>query len=174
VTGSAEWLVVLFGTVAGIGIAYWLLYPWAMLVHELGHAATALALTDGRSTVQIGVDPDRSVTVGRLTVRVDPYAWRQRWYGYCHYETTPDGRYERAAMSLAGPAASLVVLAVTLAALAHAERMAFYTLFGLAFLVAAQVVTTVVPTTYSEEWGGPYGGTDSDGRRALRALRGLR
>jgi hypothetical protein len=157
----------------GLSLAWWLLMPLSVLAHELGHAAVALALTDGRPSVQIGVDPDRSVTLGRLTLRVDPRAWRQQWYGYCRYGATPDGRFGRAALSLAGPVASGLVLAAAAAGTTWAEGLARYTLVGLGFWTGAQLVVTLAPVTYPE-WMGAYAGLDSDGKQAMEALRGRR
>ena len=144
--------------------------PIATFAHELGHAAALLALTGGDATVIVGGDRWQW-TRGRLSIRVDPAGWRRQWYGFCRYSVVPSGTGREVAVHLAGPAASVAVLAVVFALAGVTDGVAHFGLASAFWLTASQVTATLAPVRYPS-WLGEYGNHPSDGLQAWRALAG--
>ena len=94
-----------------------------VLVHELGHAAAGLALTDGRVEVAVGERPDQLVLeAGRLQLGLSASPSPG---GECRIDSselrTPKAE---AWIAAAGPAASLLTAVVLLSASASARPTA--------------------------------------------------
>jgi hypothetical protein len=134
--------------------------PLLVLLHELGHAFAALALTDGE--VKIRMRPGYALVV----------------WGECIYEPervrTPRGE---ALIAAAGPAVSLVAaVALGWAALEttplgyHRGEFGTRVLDAGAICAAGQLFLTALPLRYGAGLG-PHGG-ESDGRAVWRILTG--
>lgn len=123
----------------------------AILFHEAGHAAFALAVTRQPVTLQVGFGPAASIGLGRLELRLGPILFG----GFCTCEDIRR-RGDRALVAAAGPVASIF-----LAAAAWSMRGQFTdeVIFPSVFMA----VFTLVPMRYP-------GGVDSDGLAILRAL----
>jgi hypothetical protein len=124
--------------------------PLLVLLHELGHALTAMALTDGGVSVEL------------------------RKAGLMGGAATYDGelRYRRAEawIAAAGPAVSLAVAAVLWFAWVKSGADSVVTLLGAGALGATfQFFTSALPLRYGAGLGGP---ADSDGRVIWRVLTG--
>jgi hypothetical protein len=92
---------------------YLLTMPFLLLLHELGHAAAALALRPGGVAVGIGREPHLfHIVLGRLMVAFHPWVGFWRAHGVCMYQR-PESRTEDAIIAAAGPAASLLACIVT-------------------------------------------------------------
>jgi hypothetical protein len=133
--------------------------PPLVLVHELGHAFAALALTDGE--VKIRMRPGYAVLL----------------WGECTYE--PDSiRTPRAEalIAAAGPAVSLVTAVAlgwpALEAASATDQPGFaHQALGVGALCAAgQLLITALPLQYGAGLGAP--GSESDGRAVWRILTG--
>lgn len=133
----------------------------AIVFHEAGHAAFALAVSRGPVTLQAGFGPTAGVHIGRLELRVGPVLLG----GVC----THDGgerRGDRVLIAAAGPVASIF-----LTALAWSLRDELWALLHPLGPLADQVsiasgfmaLFTLVPMRYPG-----YG--ESDGLAILRAL----
>lgn len=131
-----------------LGIAW---APVLVLLHELGHVAAAMALSDGEVELELHA--------GGLfggTVSFDPARIRR-------------ARSE-AWIAAAGPAVTLAVALVLWLAWLGSEADSLVTLLGAgAFSATLQFVTTAVPLRYGAGLGGP---ADSDGRVIWRVLTG--
>lgn len=137
----------------------WLLFPllataWApllVLLHELGHALTAMALTDGRVSIHM-----RGAGLLGGAVHYEPAALRRR-------------RGE-AWIAAAGPAVSLVAAALLWVAWLDSGAESLATVLGAgAFTATLQLFTSALPFRYGAGLGGP---ADSDGRVMWRVLTG--
>src|SRR5207248_2655762 len=100
-----------------------LFFPFATLIHELGHAFAALLLTPHHVQIRIGEGPlVWSGRCGRLTLlfhrAANPHrlnVWRDVMNassGLAWIPSAPSQRWRRALFALAGPAASLLLSAV--------------------------------------------------------------
>ena len=144
--------------------------PLLVFLHEFGHAAVALALTDSPIRIALGDDPEPLVTVGRLTVSA---SFLSGWIGFSHAEGEMRPT-ERAAYALAGPAVSLAVCLTAFGLVRGGvgdPRIALV-LEAVALGAGWQFLVTAAPVRYPEWWTDAYAGHSSDGHRALRALRG--
>jgi hypothetical protein len=127
---------------------------FAILVHELGHAAVGLATTDGLVRVRVGREPPAfTARLGRLVMSLDPRPSRGRTEGSAAM-AGPFTPAARAACVLAGPLAE--------GAFATALVLVGRPLFGT--LIACSAAWNLVPRH--------VGSLKSDGRHALEALRG--
>jgi len=137
----------------------WLLFPllaiaWSpllVLLHELGHALTAMALTDGPVSIHM-----RGAGV---------------FGGAVHYEPATLRRSRAEAwIAAAGPAVTMVVAAVLWLAWLDGGTESLATVLGAgAFTATLQLFTSVLPFRYGAGLGGP---ADSDGRVIWRVLTG--
>lgn len=145
--------------VAGLGI-FALLFV-VVLVHELGHAAVALARTDGLVLVHVGRSPGLvRVRVGRLDLTLDPRPGDEDEAGWA-LVVADMSRYEAVAYALAGPAANLGLTLLLAPPLVMLSGTA-------AYAVGAVVVLSLVVGLWNLVTPQP----GSDGRHALAALRG--
>jgi hypothetical protein len=152
--------------------AVWVLAVPLTLLHELGHALTALALGVRRVIVRVGWQPTRAWALGRLELRIR-FVNRQSWAWFGTIETPDEDDVSRGraiAVLAAGPAVSAVVLAGLLAATALVPWPAVILVWVVAVSVAWQLIATAVPMRYPR-WFGPYAGRVSDGYRIVRLLR---
>ncbi|WP_433633849.1 hypothetical protein [Halomicrococcus sp. NG-SE-24] len=152
-----------------LGGVWLFVVPVLTLVHELGHAAATLAFTDRSATVVVGGERWRWAR-GRLAVGGDPSGWRRWWYGFCRYETLPDGRWRELAVHAGGPAATgLAALLVGLVVGLADGRWTRFGLYAAFWNCLFTLAVTVSPIRYPSSWGA-IGGHPSDGLRAWRAL----
>lgn len=91
-------------------------WPIAVLIHELGHATAVRRLGRREARIEVGRAPWLPFRVGRVPVKFGmlPRMWRIA--GRCIYEGAGIEWRSRAWISLAGPLASFVQLALVLAA----------------------------------------------------------
>ena len=123
----------------------------AILVHEAGHAAFALALTREQVTLQVGLGPSAAIGLGRLELRLAPILYG----GFCTHQGA-ERSGDRALIAAAGPVASIFLAAC---AVSLHERLSEEVLIASVFMA----LFTLVPMRYP-------GGADSDGLAILRAL----
>ncbi len=156
-----------------VAVVVWLgVLPLLTLMHELGHAMAALALTGQPVAVQLGRKPSIAKwRWGRVALGA---RFPINWVGFCAV-AHPDQvtRPTQVWIALAGPLVSLLLLLVSSgAALAlHSGPMLLAqlsTLFATGALI--QLVVTLAPLRYPSWWGA-YAGKKSDGYRALELLR---
>jgi hypothetical protein len=105
------------GWAAAAYVAVWLLAAPLTLLHELGHALTALAVGVRRVTVHVGRPPTRALSAGRLELRIRLLNGpRWAWFGiYELPEAEKVSRGRLIAVHAAGPVVTAVVLLVLLA-----------------------------------------------------------
>lgn len=147
-----------------------LLEPLLVLAHELGHAAIVLASGEN-ARVALGGNEGKRFDVGPLALVLRPRGLASAsTYGLCYYDVEL-GRWRRIAFALAGPAVTVLLLAVAMTVGADAdgalEEMASFA----AIYLAIQAVLTLLPVQYPS-FMGPYAGIKSDGRVALELLLG--
>ena len=144
-----------------------------VLLHELGHAAAGLALTDGRVRVAVGERADQLVLeAGRLELGM---SWSIAPGGECRIDSgemrTPKAE---AWIAAAGPAASLLTAVVLLAASVSAGALDPDTSLAARALVIGggialgQFVLSALPVRY----GRGIGPGESDGRAIWRIVTG--
>jgi hypothetical protein len=162
----------------------WIFLPllfvtWQLLVfvHELGHAAAALALRPGRRVwVVVGRHPHRGphpyptrwVVLGRLAIAFNPMPALRRIAGICVYEP-PVMRTERALIAFAGPAADLAAGLVTWNGLMRVDPGLLHdVLWVTTFSFLIKAVVNLLPFS-STDSGGIR--SPSDGAVIIGALR---
>jgi hypothetical protein len=143
--------------------------PLLALVHELGHAGAALALSSGRVAIAIGRYPPLVARdLGRMTIAFHPVAPILRNHAECT-PPAPKSRTEDALVALAGPAASLVTCIVARSALVHVSPGLLHdALWMVTFLSLVATVGNLVPFTFTDSQGRRR---RSDGATILAALR---
>ena len=157
--------------VAGYAAAWALLPLFLVLPHELGHALVALVGGAHRADVVVGGEPRRlGFDLGRLSVRMrllNSLKWL--WYGTTRSDLEGASRWNRAAVSAAGPLITLV-LTILYAALGTATGGLLRWFFWfLAVAGAWTFLVTAVPIRYGRLFG-PYAGRVSDGYRIRETL----
>ena len=142
--------------------------PLAVLLHELAHAAMALALTRGRVLVVVGYGRGVSLTLGRLSLRLSPLA-----AGGCCVHRDTHARADHAIIAAAGPVSSLL-FAVLGWRLGEALSADHIFLAGLASALGAAsafiTLLTALPVRYPAALA-VNDERDSDGLAVLRALK---
>ena len=142
--------------------------PIAVLLHELGHAGMALALTRGRVLVVVGYGPGMKLQLGRLALHVSPLAAS----GCCVHRATRDST-DRAIIASAGPIVSLM-LAVLGWRVSEALSASHLFLAGLAAALGAAslfvTLLTALPLRYPAALA-VGDDRDSDGMTVLRAFK---
>lgn len=153
----------------------WVLVPMLLLatapltvLHELGHAAAALALTPGRVGVAMGRQPSLAAcSVGRMTVACHPVMLPWRLHAGCVHDPASPAR--EAAIALAGPASSLLSCIVAASALVRVESGLVYdALFVMTYVALFTAVGNLVPLTFTDSRGAR---TRTDGAIVVDALR---
>lgn len=151
------------------GVLFVVVAPAATLIHELGHAAAALVMTDQHVSVQLGSRPsNRPLRLGRLTLHLKLLTFVT---GFCRYgREHPIPPLRHLWIRLAGPAASAAAFGALAAVhLIVDPGLVLWRKFGPAaswfFLI--QAVVTLAPITYPR-WLPGYAGYKSDGLMALR------
>jgi hypothetical protein len=149
-------------------LAVLLVGPVVLLVHELGHAVAALALTRGPVIVQTGRRSFLTVRLGRLTLALGPGGLQA---GAC-WHRAPDTPRAEAIIAACGPLASLVTCAVATAAclLLDPSRAAGLALAALAVLSALDAVGNLVPLLHPARRTVTGSPQESDGRIVARCL----
>ena len=152
-----------------------LIWPVLVFVHELGHAVAAVAFTGQRVVIRMGGDPYLvRFALGRIDVRYHPSGY----IAHCAMTSWRMSRLQLAAVSLAGPAASLAFgLAILFAAPAWPEHWLIpswpiWVAGGCSILVG---VGNAIPYRDLPQWlGGSLESEEgpSDGLLAVQALRG--
>jgi hypothetical protein len=125
--------------------------PLLVLLHELGHAFAAMALTDGEVEIDM-----RGAGVLGGSVSYEPARIRRP--------------RDEAWIAAAGPAVTLVAAAVLWLAWLGSGADSLVTILGAgAFTATLQLAISALPFRYGAGLGGP---ADSDGRAIWRILRG--
>ena len=150
------------------------LQPISTLVHELGHAAAAVRRGPGTATIMVGRGPWINITLGRVKVHFSPLPTRGVLIrGVCHFDNPTLSWRARAAIALAGPAATLAELLAS-AALAillwpTAGTMLRTLLVSVLVALSSSLVVNLAPRRARGEPGGRR--ASNDGTQALFALR---
>jgi hypothetical protein len=142
--------------------------PIVLLVHELGHAVAALALTRGPVVVQTGRRALLTPRIGRLTLALGPGGLQA---GAC-WHLAPDTPRAEAAIAAAGPLASvLVAVAAGTACLALTPpRPVTLALAALAVLGALDAIGNLWPALHPARRTVSGAQQESDGRIVARCL----
>jgi Zn-dependent protease len=142
--------------------------PLVLLVHELGHAAAALALTRGPVVVQTGRRAWVTPQVGRLTLALGPGGLQA---GACWHLAPRTPRAE-AIIAASGPLASVVTCAAagTACLALHPPRTAGLLLAALAILAAFDAVGNLLPILHPARRTVTGAPQESDGRIVARCL----
>ena len=142
--------------------------PLVMLLHELGHALAALALTRGPVVVQTGRRALLTPRVGRLTLAIGPGGLQA---GAC-WHLAPGSRRAEAAIAAAGPLASLLTAAAGATACLglHPPRGLAPALAALAVLGAIDAVANLWPALHPAARTVTGAPQESDGRIVARCL----
>jgi hypothetical protein len=152
--------------------AAWALVPVLLVLpHELAHALVALQSGARRVDIVVGGEPRRlGFSLSRLSVRMrllNPPKWL--WYGIFRCKLEGASRWSRAAVSAAGPLATLA-LATVYAALGTSTGGFFrWFFFFLAVAGAWTFLVTAAPIRYGRFFG-PYEGRVSDGYKIRETL----
>jgi hypothetical protein len=156
--------------VAAYLLAAWVIGVPLTLLHELGHAMTALALGVRRVIVSVGRPPRRALSLGRLELRIRLLN-RPRWSWFGTIEASDDlSRPKAIAVLAAGPLVTGAVLATLFVAAALVPWPPVLLVWAVAAAVAWELLVTAIPIRYPR-WFGPYAGRVSDGYRISRLLR---
>ena len=144
--------------------------PLSTLLHECGHAIVACRVSAGPVSVLVGRGRYVSGTIGRVRVNFSMLPGRGvRIGGLCRYDAAQVGWRDRAAVSLAGPAATFLELIIVAGLTAATWSSAGAVIRNLLLLVtiglAVSVVVNLVPAAIVP------GVLSNDGANALRALR---
>lgn len=147
--------------------------PFSTLLHECGHAVAARRVSSGRVSLIVGRGPYLSGTVAGVRVNFSLLPARGvRIRGVCRYEADDVSWRDRAAVSLAGPLATMLELLVAAIVTLRlwsgtgplVRNLLVLVLIGLAMSLLANLVpNTIVPGVLS-----------NDGANALRAIRNQR
>ena len=142
--------------------------PLVMLLHELGHALAALALTRGPVVVQTGRRAFLTPSIGRLTLAIGPGGLQA---GAC-WHLAPDSPRAEAAIAAAGPLASLMTAATagTACLLLQPPRAALLLLAALAVLAALDALGNLWPALHPPRRTVTGAPQESDGRIVARCL----
>lgn len=156
------------------GLLWLIIAPGQTLLHELGHAAAALLLSDAPVTVVLGdyrqheSNPRKvDMQTGRLRYVLQPLSGFTGFYIWSRDESS---RRTRIIVNLAGPVTSLLI-ALLLWYLDTALQVDALSplLYWSGILAFWQFVFTILPIRYPR-WMGAYQGRISDGRRVYRLL----
>jgi len=142
--------------------------PLVMLIHELGHAVAALALTHGPVVVQTGRRAFVAPRIGRLTLAIGPGGLQA---GAC-WHLAPESHRAEAAIAAAGPLASLATAATAATAclLLAPPRAAGLALAALAVLAGLDAVANLWPALHPARRTVTGAPQESDGRIVARCL----
>lgn len=142
--------------------------PIVLLVHELGHALAALALTRGPVVVQIGRRALVTPRLGRLTLALGPGGLQG---GAC-WHLAPDTRRAEAAIAACGPLASLIAAAAAAVACVALDppRAGVLALAALAVLGALDGLGNLWPALHPARRTVSGAAQESDGRIVARCL----
>jgi peptidase M50-like protein len=148
--------------------------PVLLLVHELGHATTALDLTDGRVGVVLGREPGMvRFSLGRCDFMLSPWLVSG---GHCAYDPSRLRRgRDEAWIAAAGPIASLFtcLTLMALALMVESGHEGIGKLLAVGAIGAAgHFLFSALPLDYGAGLGASA--SDSDGRAVRRILTGYR
>jgi hypothetical protein len=142
--------------------------PIVLLVHELGHALAALALTRGPVVVQTGRRAFVTPRIGRLTLALGPGGLQA---GAC-WHLAPDTRRAEAAIAAAGPLASLTTACVAAGAVLALgpPRPVMLALAAVAVLGTLDAIGNLWPALHPARRTVTGAPQESDGRIVARCL----
>jgi hypothetical protein len=146
-------------------------FPLAVLGHELAHAGMALATTRGKVLVVIGYGPGLSMNLGRLALRLSPFAAS----GCCFHRATRESS-DRALIAAAGPIASLLLAVLgwrTGQAIGDTHVLLGGLCKSLGAVSTAIAVLTALPVRYPSSLA-VGDSRDSDGMTVVKTLRRAR
>jgi hypothetical protein len=156
---------------SGPGLSAWLIalpvmLPLIVFLHELGHAVVARRLLGGEVLAVVGSEEHGAVRfrLAGIDFSISPLVAIAGRGGYCRYHGFPSAR-ETIAISLAGPGATALGLAVAVAALPQTSGLVHDLMRLTIFWSATGLLASLVPLTTTH---GP-----NDGRTALDAARHL-
>jgi hypothetical protein len=139
------------------------------LMHEIGHAVAARKLLRGSVLVHVGHGHARwefsACGVEFRVALVHPFAVPA---GFCEYDGAGARARDEVAVALAGPAVTLLGLALSLVALAHVDGLVRAVVWVAVIAQAFALVICLLPLTMTDRRGRAW---RSDGRLALDALR---
>lgn len=149
-------------------VAWIIILPLVTFLHELGHALTALALTNMEVTVILGKG-NIKWQWGRLKFAV---GWFSSIFGFTRYEGGTIKPYQTVLVALAGPLVSLflAVLCWSLRPLWVEPEWVSVVMGMTATAAFVQFLFAIVPMRYPA-WFLAYSGRFSDGARILHWLR---
>ena len=129
-----------------------------LVVHELGHAIAAVALTKQKVIAQVGTSkrPFR-IGVGRLSLRLGISGFR---YGWTEYDRSGESRGTQVFVALCGPLATILLAGFGSVWVYDLPAFSWPWLMGLGFIVANLriLVTSLLPLkmrnplNVDEEW----------------------
>ncbi len=100
------------GILLALAIVVVVTHPFAALIHELGHAITALLMTKGKVTIYVGTATDDPkglpLRLGRLEAWLN-YRPFSSWGGYCKADFTGQPRYKTSIYVLSGAIFELAI-----------------------------------------------------------------
>ena len=145
------------------GLDYWggplvavvVCHPLAVLFHGLGHAAVPLLCSDADVEVQLGSDPRRVLTVGRLRL-VAGFAGvplSTGLPGFFRDRNDSLGRVGTIVTHLAGPTVTVALFVGTLVAIPRLPAIADDGASIVLLMLGIQAVATLVPIEYSRVVG---------------------
>jgi hypothetical protein len=142
--------------------------PLVLLVHELGHAVAALAVTHGPVIVQTGRRSFATLRLGRLTLALGPGGLQA---GAC-WHLAPDTQRKEAVIAAAGPLASLAVAAIAAFACLTLDpsRTAGLALAAIAILGMLDAIGNLIPLLHPARRTVTGAPQESDGRIVARCL----
>ena len=142
--------------------------PLAVLGHELAHAGMALATTRGKVLVIVGYGPGVSMSLGRLALRLSPFAAS----GCCFHRATRASS-DRALIAAAGPIASLLIAVLgwrTGQAIGDEHVFLGGLCTSLGAVSGVMTLLTALPVRYPSSLA-VGGSPDSDGLTVVKTLR---
>lgn len=152
---------------------WFMVFPLTTFLHECGHALVVLLLTHLPVMIVLG-DQRKGLKWqwGRLGVSA---GWNIGFVGFIRYNEQQLTRRQGLAVTLAGPAVSLLltVLLGSLSGMLREPQWVRLAVTTLTYAAAAQLLFTLLPVRYPR-WLPGYAGKTSDGWRALQLLRTTR
>lgn len=130
-------------------------HPLAVLFHELGHAAVPLLCSNADIEVQLGSEPRRVLTVGRLRL-VTGFAGvslSTGLPGFFRDRNDSLGRVGTIVTHLAGPTVTVALFVGTLVAIPRLPAIADDGASIVLLMLGIQAVATLVPIEYSRVVG---------------------
>lgn len=149
--------------------AFVIVFQLTTIIHELGHAIPARIFSKDKVTIYLGVgDSKRNLKIGGLQVVIRGF---DSFTGFALWNGDKLTRLGKLVSSIGGPLISLMVGIGSLLIARNIANNALNNLFTfIAYYNLFQFIVTAIPVKYPSWWGA-YGGTTSDGYKALAILK---